>query len=111
MKPTNPQSRPSHIWIIWSASPFWCHPVNVLCRIFNIASLAVHTILRVYNKAGGRLVISYNLVNPCRTIELCWFSIKDEVVFKRNTRICEPEVNRLIFFMVRSSALGLMFCW
>ena len=63
-----------HIWVVWTTGSFWCNPVNILCRIFDITGLTMDTILSVYLKFLFSILLYY-FVNTCRTITLCWFII------------------------------------
>ena len=67
--PADLRSRRLHIGIVWPTAAFWHNPINILCDVLDIASLAVHAVLRVDLQARLAATLRlHDLVDPGRTV-------------------------------------------
>ena len=62
----------SHIGIVRPIPALRCGPVDVLARVFDIASLAMHAVLEIDLELGIRALANH-LIDACRTIALRGF--------------------------------------
>ena len=89
-----------HFGIIWPAAPFGADPGDVLAWIFDIASFAMHAILRIDLELRDVFFVHYDLVNSRRAIALRRFGVIREVGHCWNQRVVQYEVNGLFFLMI-----------
>ena len=75
-----------HIRIIRSAAAFGYSPINILCRVFDVAGFAVDAILAVDPEEFFTVFLD-DFVNGGRAIALRRFGIIGEVPFDWNGRI------------------------
>lgn len=64
-----------HIGVIWPIAALGHCPNNVLRWIFDVTGFAMHTVLKIYDKPGRRVVFGDDLVNTRRTVSLRRFGV------------------------------------
>ena len=77
--------------------------MNVLRRVFDVASFAMDTILSVDNEPRARmsrLVRVRHLVDPGWTIKSRGLSVTGKIVADRRVRIMQAKMDRLVLFVV-----------
>jgi len=67
-----------HIWVIRTTTTFWNPPLDILCRVFDVAGFAMNTILRI-DLEHLFAIFFQHLINPGGAITLGRFGIFGEV--------------------------------
>ena len=74
-------------------------PRDVLRRVFDVARLAVNTVLRVDLKALLAAFLNH-LINPRRAVALGGFVELREIARDRNAWVRKYQVDRLVFLVI-----------
>src|SRR3989338_7822618 len=59
-----------HVGIVGPTTAFRCNPLDILCRVLDVAGLAVHTILGVDLEPLATVSLLHDFVHPRRTVAL-----------------------------------------
>ena len=101
MTGTMPDIDDLHVGIIGAATALRRYPDDVLCRVLDVASFAVDTVLRIdLQLRSAAVIFADDFVNTGRTITLFWRVIEREICMDWNGCVFQGQVGRLIFLMV-----------
>src|SRR5713226_10260026 len=90
----------SHVGIVGTAAAFGHGPIDILCRILDVAGLAMDAVLRVDLETRLAIVGGHHLVNASRAVALRGLGIERQVDRDWDRRIAQLERNRLVLLVV-----------
>ncbi len=89
-----------HVRVSRAARAFRRHPGDVLCRVLDVAGLAVNAVLGVDLEALLAVFLGHHFIHAGRAVTLGRFIVHRQVLGDRNARVGQLQVARLLFFVV-----------